>query len=117
MKTFYTFLILACIFSVNAVAQGNSKMEEIVVKTAVFCDHCNYCDSCKPRIETALFAVAGVKQAKLHIESQTIKIVYNTKKTSKAEILNAILSSGYAADGLQPKATDYARLEGCCKRK
>lgn len=92
-------------------------MVELIVKTEVFCDHCNYCESCKPRIETALFEVSGVKQAKLDIETQTVKVVYNSKKTNKEAVINAILASGYAADGVQPKASDYAKLDGCCKRK
>lgn len=117
MKTFYSLLIVLFSLSFQVNAQGSGKIAELVVKTELFCDHCNYCESCKPRIEAALFQLSGVKQAKLDLEAQTIKVVYNTKKTTKEEVVNAILASGYSVDGVQPKASDYAKLDGCCKRK
>lgn len=117
MKFIYTFILVLSVYSFQANAQGNSKSKELVVKTEVFCDHCNHCESCKPSIETALFAAPGVKKAKLDIETQTIHVSYNPKKISADEIKKVILSTGYAADGVQPKPADYAKLDGCCKRK
>ena len=117
MRLFAILMIAVASFSFQANAQGDSKTAETIIKTEVFCDHCDHCESCKPRIETALFEISGVKQAKLNIETQTIKVVYNPKKTTEKEIKEAILKSGYSADGVQPTAEAYGKLDGCCKRK
>jgi periplasmic mercuric ion binding protein len=117
VKFIYTIILIALTYSFQANAQSKSNVNELTVKTEVFCDHCNHCESCKPRVETALFASAGVKKVKLDIEAQTIHVVFNPKKTNSEEIKKVILSTGYAADGVQPKPEDYAKLDGCCKRK
>ncbi len=117
MKALFTLMIVVGSFSFFAQAQGAAKQAEVLIKTEVFCNHCDHCESCKPRIETALFEITGVKQAKLNIETQTIKVVYNPKKTTENEIKEAVLKSGYSADGVQPTAEAYGKLDGCCKRK
>lgn len=104
-------------FTSQASAQNAPKAGELTVKTEIFCNHCNHCETCKPQIETALFALTGVKQAKLDIATQTIKVSYNPNKTSPEAIKKAILASGYAADGVQPSAEAHGKLEACCQRK
>ncbi len=117
VKIFCLIPLIIFTFTFKAQAQENGKQVDLVVKTEVFCDHCNYCESCKPKLETALFDTPGVKKAKLDIETQTIHVVFNPKKITSEQIKKVILSTGYAADGVQPNAEDYAKLDGCCKRK
>lgn len=117
MKPIYTFLLLLALAVTGASAQNPSKTAELTIKTEIFCDHCNYCESCKPNIENALFSLTGVKQVKLDIETQTIKVVYYPKKTSPEEIRKTVLASGYAADGQQPDAKAVGTLDNCCKRQ
>ncbi len=117
MKFIYTVILIASFYSIKITAQSNGKSAEVTIKTEVFCDHCNHCESCKPRVEIALFAAPGVKNVKLDIEAQTIHVVFNPKKINSEDIKKIILGTGYAADGVQPQAEDYAKLDGCCKRK
>lgn len=117
MKAVYSILLFLSVFTFHAAAQGKGNLAEVVIKTEVFCSHCQYCESCRPRIESALFNNPGVKQAKLDVATQTIKVTYNPKKTTVEEIKKNILASGYAADGEQPAAKDYDKLEACCKKK
>ncbi|CAN5144439.1 hypothetical protein BH09BAC1_BH09BAC1_08840 [soil metagenome] len=117
MKPFYILVLAFASFSFQAQAQDKAKSKEVIVKTEVYCSHCNYCESCKPRIETALFELTGVKHAKLDIDAQTIKVVYNPKKTTPEEINKTILNSGYPANGVQPTAEAHGKLDACCQRK
>ncbi len=117
MRLFLFLSAMLFSFHYQASAQTDTKTQEIIVKTAIFCNHCDHCESCKPQIETALFQLSGVKQAKLNIAEQTVRVVYNPKKTSPEAIKQTILNSGYAADGTLPPAEAYAKLDGCCKRK
>lgn len=117
VKLLFLIPLIVFTFAFKTQAQENGKQAELVVKTQVFCDHCNYCESCKPKLETALFDTPGIKKAKLDIGTQTIHVVFNPKKINSEQIKKVILSTGYAADGVQPSAEDYAKLDGCCKRK
>ena len=117
MRIIITLAFAFFAFTSQASAQNAPKTGELTVKTEIFCSHCNHCGSCKPQIETALFEVTGVKQAKLDIATQTINVSYNPNKTSADAIKQAILSSGYAADGVQPTAEAHGKLEACCQRK
>lgn len=117
MKPIYTLLLLLGFAATGVSAQSKSKTAELTIKTEIFCDHCNYCESCKPNIENALFSLTGVKQVKLDMQAQTIRVVYFPKKTSPEEIRKTVLASGYAADGQQPDAKALGKLDGCCKRQ
>jgi copper chaperone CopZ len=103
-------------FSFHAAAQFDGKTQEVVIKTEIYCSHCGHCATCRPQIEDALFAITGVKQAKLHIAEQTIKVTFNPKKTSEKDITAAILSNGYAANGVQPTPEAHGKLEACCQK-
>jgi len=116
MKAFMVLMIALTSFSFHAAAQSDGKSQEVVIKTEIYCSHCGHCATCRPQIEDALFAITGVKQAKLNIAEQTITVSINPKKTSEEDIITAILSNGYAANGVQPTSEAHAKLEDCCQK-
>lgn len=111
-------LLMIC--TVLFVALTTSKAQtkaELTIQTEVFCDHCMQCESCRPRIEDALLLTKGVKDAKFDNETQTIKVVYNSKKTDPATLRTAVSKAGFKADDVPADPKAYSMLDGCCKKK
>ncbi|HZG00438.1 MAG TPA: heavy-metal-associated domain-containing protein [Chitinophagales bacterium] len=108
----FVLLSAACFSQTTA----DGKFKEVVIKTAIYCDHCSACNDCEPKIETAVNSLRGVKSAALDVETQTIKVTYNGEKTDERSIRNAIVMAGFAADGQEPNAVAYAKLDACCKK-
>ncbi|HZG01148.1 MAG TPA: heavy-metal-associated domain-containing protein [Chitinophagales bacterium] len=106
--------LVACGTSQPATA---NKEKEVVIKTVIYCDHCAECEDCKPHIESATNAVKGVKRSKLDVESQTIKVVYDSDQTDEHTIRTAVSQAGFAADKMPPNPASYAKLDECCKKK
>jgi len=90
--------------------------EKIVIKTTIYCDHCNECESCGQFLRKELKFIKGVKFATLDVKAMTFTIEYNTSKTNPAEIRNAISKLGYDADDIKAEPTAYQKLDGCCKK-
>lgn len=111
-KSSIVFILLA-----GMVTNALAGVEKIVIKTKIYCDHCSVCEDCKPRIEKGLKYIKGVKYSKLNVEEQTIYVEYNKKKTSPEQLRKDIALLGIAADELEPDATAYSKLDGCCKKK
>lgn len=116
MRVFFILMMTMGAITFQASAQTDGKTQEVVIKTEIYCSHCGHCATCRPQIEDALFAITGVKQAKLNIAEQTIKVTFNPKKTTEEAITQAILSNGYSANGLQPTPEAHAKLEDCCQK-
>jgi len=114
IRNIFILLILSCA-AFTASAQKGSK--EIIVRTAVACDHCDACESCKGRVESALYKVKGVKLCEMNSTAQTIRVVYNPKKTNEDQIRQAICACGYEADGMKPTKEAYGKLDGCCRKQ
>lgn len=110
------WMIVAVLFIALAPTKAQSKAE-LTIQTEVFCDHCNGCESCRPTIEDALLLSAGVKNATFDNETQTIKVIYNPKKTDPATLRTAVSKAGYKADDVPADPVAYSKLDGCCKRK
>jgi cation transport ATPase len=96
---------------------GAQKNAEIIVKTAVACDHCNVCETCKSRVESALFKVKGVKLCEMNSATQTIRVVYNPGKTNEDAIRKTICSCGYDADDKKATEEERGKLDDCCRKK
>lgn len=108
--------IMSLLFSGTAIAQTQKTVETAVIKTAIYCDHCKACETCGPKFEKTLLKEKGVQMVTLDEKAMTIKVVYNTKKTSLANIRTAISKLGYDADGVKADAVAYEGLDGCCKK-
>ncbi|HNR20183.1 MAG: heavy-metal-associated domain-containing protein [Bacteroidetes bacterium] len=110
----YLITTLLLLQSFVLFAGGN---ETIVIRTKIYCDHCKECESCKPRIDNSVKYLKGVKFSKLNVEEQTITVQYNPKKTTAAQIREAISKSGFDADEIKAEGAAYKKLDDCCKKK
>lgn len=115
-KTMRSIILCSILLMALVPLQAQNKAE-LTIQTEVFCDHCIGCESCRPRIEDALLLTKGVKDAKFDDETQTIKVVYNPKKTDPATLRTAVSKAGFKADDIPADPIGYSKLDGCCKRK
>lgn len=116
LKLTFFFAIFAMLFSGSAFAQKVKTVETAVIKTAIYCDHCKVCETCGPKFEKTLLKEPGVQMVTLDDKAMTIKVVYNTKKTSLDKVRQAISKLGYDADDLKADVAAYEGLDGCCKK-
>ena len=115
-KLTFFLAVFAMLFSAPAFAQKQKTVETAVIKTAIYCDHCKVCETCGPKFEKTLLKEKGVQMVTLDEIAMTIKVVYNTKKTSLDAIRQAISKLGYDADNVKADAVAYEGLDGCCKK-
>lgn len=93
------------------------KTDTLIVKTKIYCSHCNECETCKPHIEEELKLTKGVTSFKVNTETQTITVIYNPKKTNPKKIRESIANSGYDADEVKADPEAVKKLDGCCKKR
>jgi periplasmic mercuric ion binding protein len=104
-----TFSII--LFGMNVYAQNSKNgTEEVKIKTSA------QCGMCKSKLEKEISYVKGVKKVSLDIESKTITVKYDTKKTDVGKIKDAISKTGYDADELMADEKAYNKLAPCCKK-
>lgn len=96
---------------------AQKKVETLVVKTNIYCDHCQQCGSCGERIKNAVFTQKGIKRVDVDEKAMTIQVVYNTGKTDADKIRKAITASGFDADEMKAIPEAYAKLDECCQKK
>lgn len=114
IKLLATFI--ACLFSITAVAQNQKTIETATIKTMIYCSHCKQCETCGEKFEKILIREKGVQMVTLDEKEMTIKVVYNTKKTTIDAIRKAIAKLGYDADDVKADTDAYAGLDDCCKK-
>ncbi|GAB5537912.1 MAG: hypothetical protein Salg2KO_00150 [Salibacteraceae bacterium] len=103
------------LFGLSVSAQNGGK-ETLSVKTNIYCDHCNKCESCGPRIYNQLMDVPGIRKVKIDDEASTILVTYNSDKIEPKSIRDAINAAGFDADDQPAPADAVAKLDGCCKK-
>ncbi|MCE3294562.1 MAG: hypothetical protein K0R65_276 [Crocinitomicaceae bacterium] len=111
------FLIVFCLLFASGQLLAQKKMETVVIKTQVFCDHCKVCETCGGKMETDLYYVKGIKLVTYNEEDMTISVKYKTKKISPDEIRREIAKLGFSADNIPADPLAYEKLDGCCKKK
>ena len=113
-----TFLITALfLLSANSlVAQEKKTVQTATIKTAIYCDHCKACETCGPKFNQTLLKEIGVQMVVLDDKAMTIKVTYNSKKTSLDKIKAAVSRLGYDADEVKADPIAYQGLDGCCKK-
>lgn len=102
-------VLFITVFSLGSQAAVKGKNATLVVKTSAVCG------SCKARIEKALLATDGVKEASVNLDSKNVKVKYDPKKLSENQVRLAINNVGYDADGQKADPAAYAKLPGCCQ--
>lgn len=88
-------------------AQNSSKFqtEEFTVK--------GVCEMCQKRIEKAAL-ISGVISTNWDKNTQLLKVIYKTKKTSLKEIKKAVAEAGHDTDEIKATDETYAKLPDCC---
>jgi copper chaperone CopZ len=110
-------LILLALLAVFATAvNAQSKVATINIKSGFNCDHCKKCESCGQRIENALYAIKGIKRVDIDQKEKTLKVAYNTQKTTVDEIKKTITQIGFDADDMKADPVAYEKLDDCCKK-
>jgi len=115
MKLFI-MLFFTAVLANQSYAQ-KSKYDTLVVHTKIYCDHCKECETCKPHMERDLSFAKGVKSSSVNVESQTVSVIYNSKKTNPGAIRKALASAGYDADEVKAEPKAVAKLDDCCRMK
>ena len=104
MKTNYLLVVMILFFSISF-SQTKSQM--------IFVD--GVCGMCEKRIESNCLATKGIKMADWNKENRMLKVIFNEKKISLAEIHKKVASIGH--DTKLETASDeaYNKLDMCCK--
>lgn len=103
-------ILLATLFSLSAAPLVAAPPAKITIKTSAVCG------MCKTAIEGALNQVPGVKSAVLDVTTRKVKVKYNSKQVTPAELRQSIAAAGYDADDVPALSRSYEALPGCCKK-
>jgi mercuric ion binding protein len=114
MKTIILTIALATV-AAFASAQVASK-QTIIIKTKIYCDHCEKCETCGQKFAHDIPFIKGVSDYKFDTKAQTITLTYNPKKTTPDALRKAISLIGYDADNVKADAKAVEKLDGCCKK-
>lgn len=60
-----------------------------------------HCDKCVNKLNENLSFLKGVKDLKVSLKDQTIKIKYDSRKTDEKTLADAIKKLGYKADKVE----------------
>ena len=108
----YTALILLVLFGCSSIIdQGKSnnlQIDEINIPTA-------QCNMCVANIENALIGIDGILKYKVELETNRVKVNYNTDKLSLQSIEQLISKAGYQANNLSADVDAYNKLSMCCR--
>ncbi len=107
LKVFTLFLCMTTFSSCATAQKAAKKVETATYKVA------GVCDMCKKRIENAAL-IKGVKLAEWDKESQLLRIVYKTSKTSETAILQSVADAGYDSEKIAASDAAYNKLPACC---
>ena len=101
MKTRITILMMALLMvvSVNAFAQKKgtktSTIDEVTFVTNM------HCKNCEKKCDANLPFEKGVKDYKSNLDSKTIYFKFDTRKTSREKLAEAIQKLGYTATEIE----------------
>jgi periplasmic mercuric ion binding protein len=73
------------------------------------------CGMCAQRIEEAANALKGVSNAQYNVETQTLTVILNPKKTSLRSLEKAINKVGHDTEHYKAEDEVYEALHHCCK--
>jgi mercuric ion binding protein len=117
MKISPIVFITIWLISFSNPLSASTKSETIIIKTAIYCDHCKECESCGGKIQRDLSFDKGIQEVVLDEKLMTITVKYNSSKTNPEEIRKKISAYGYDADDIKADLDAVAKLDGCCLKK
>ena len=101
-------LLYGCLSIINQNSANNIKIDEIIIPTA-------QCNMCVANIGNALNGVDGILKYKVELETDQVKIKYNTEMISLQAIEQLISKAGYQANNLPADIDAYNKLAMCCR--
>jgi copper chaperone CopZ len=112
----YLLFILCVFFNLQTTAaQKKNTNQKAVIKTTIYCSHCEACETCGKNFQSNIYKIKGVKTYTLDAENMTITVYYNEKKTDLATIKTAISKLGFDANEVKADLGAYNNLDNCCK--
>jgi copper chaperone CopZ len=109
VKYFLSAAVLILFLSFGANAAVKAKTNTVTIQTSAICE------SCKNRIEKALKATDGVKEANLNLNNKKIKVKYDPTVISDEQVRTVISNTGYDADYIKKNEEAYTKLPKCCQ--
>jgi copper chaperone CopZ len=104
--------ILAVVLSTAVLpAAAQNKAASLDIKSSVLCE------TCEKTIESELIYEKGVKKVDVNVESNTIHVEYDDRKTDPAAIRTAITALGYDADDMKADPKAFSKLPACCQKE
>ena len=111
MKHLFLSLLFVIGYAISSLVNAqSSKITTESIKVS------GVCSSCKKRIENAAY-IKGVKKATWDAKSQQLQVIYQSDKTNRATIADAVLKTGHDADGKVANDNNYKSLPPCCAYK
>ena len=105
---FTAVLLYGCLSVISKNSANNIKIDEIIIPTA-------QCNMCVAKIGNALNGVDGILKYKVELETDQVKIKYNSDMISLKDIEQLISKAGYQANNLPADVDAYNKLAMCCK--
>ncbi|HSY62427.1 MAG TPA: heavy-metal-associated domain-containing protein, partial [Cytophaga sp.] len=73
------------------------------------------CDMCKERIDKTALAIPGVKNAEWNVETETIKVSYDSTVVGPLEIEKGIAATGHSTKNVPMDSLAHKVLPECCQ--
>ncbi len=86
------------------------KTETVSIKSSTVCG------MCETAIEGNLIYERGVKNVEVDLETATVMVTYDPRKTDAAQLRTALTKLGYTADDQPADPAAFSRLPGCCQK-
>ena len=101
------FLFVVVVFSILACTSKPNAQAEFFVR--------GNCDMCKERIDKRVLALKGVSEADWSVETNVLKVGFDSTRISSIEIEKAIAATGHATKNVPMDSTAHKSLPECCQ--
>lgn len=102
-------LMLLMVLPAFALHAQSSKLDSVAIHTSAVCD------MCVVTIESEMIYEKGVKKVHVDLDSKTISVQYDPRKTGPDALRKAVTKLGYYADDMPGDAKAKAALPECCQ--
>jgi len=95
---------------------GFACKKEEYLKTATIKSSNIVCDECVKTIKRAVYALEGIRDVAIDIETKTVVVKYVPVQTNQETIEITITRAGYDANNRKRDPDAYENLPECCKQ-
>ena len=115
MNKYILVVVLSMGLFTTGTAQDKTAVEiQSTVKTEIFTVYGN-CGMCERTIESSLKDVKGISLVDWDMETDDMKVSYDSQLISLDEIKQKIAEVGYDTETHRAKDSVYSELPGCCQ--